>query len=73
MINVPNTIIVLFPDAHVRWIGGSKKTSPTKSRTPNRPPQPIPTFDRRELRERVARFIEQNKIQRESLRAQAWA
>jgi hypothetical protein len=45
---------------------------PRKSRAPNKPPCPIPSFDRRALRERVARYLEQNKLQRESLRAAAW-
>jgi hypothetical protein len=68
----PQPIIILLPEANIRWIGGSKKLPAKKPRNPHRPPQPIPTFNRRALRERVARFLEQNKIQREQLRAAAW-
>jgi len=69
----PNTVIVLVPEAGIRWIGGSKKTTIKKPRTPHRATQPIPTFDRRALHDRVSRLLEYNKLQRESLRAAALA
>jgi hypothetical protein len=54
-------IVILFPTAGTGWIGGSriiKKT--TKPKSPARPVQPMPSFDRRALRERVNRLLRQN-------------
>ena len=71
--HIPDTVIVLFPDAGIRWIRGARHIKPLKKTSciPNPPVHRIPTFDRKELRERVARFLEQYKFQREQLRAAA--
>jgi hypothetical protein len=69
MINTPNQIIILFPAMGIRWIGGSKKITTKKPNNPHRPSQPIPSFDRRALRERVDQFLKQNRLQRAQLRA----
>ena len=74
MIHTSNSIIVILPSMGSGWIGGTriiKKT--TKPRPPTRTVQPIPTFDRRALRERVDKFLRNNRHQREQLRAAACA
>jgi hypothetical protein len=74
MNHTPNqTIVILFQTAGNGWIRQIKpvKPPPAKSRIPNRPPQSIPTFDRRALRERVDRYLRQTQQQRDQLRANA--
>jgi hypothetical protein len=73
--NAPSPIIIVFPTAGNGWIRGARnvKLPAKKSKLPRPPMQPIPMFDRRELRERVNRLLEQNKFQREQLRAVAWS
>jgi hypothetical protein len=71
MISTPNQIIILVPEASVRWLGGSKKTTSKKTRNPRRPLQPIPSHDPKELRERVARYLRHTQLQREQLKALA--
>jgi hypothetical protein len=46
---IPAPIIIILPEAGGRWIGGTRaiKTPSKRSKSPTRPPQPIPTFDRR--------------------------
>jgi hypothetical protein len=75
MISIPNPIIVFFPDAGTGWLRKIKpiRPSPQRSRNPHRTVQPIPTFDRRALRERVDQFLKQNRLQREQLRAAGYA
>jgi len=76
---LPSPIIIILPgydevSADGRWIGKKQvKTRPLRPCEPRRPLQPIPSFDRRALRERVTRILHENKLQRESLRAAAWA
>jgi hypothetical protein len=72
--NAPLPVIIIFPTptAGIRWIGGSKKIPTQKPRNPHRPKQPIPSFDRRALRERVDRVLKQNRPQHEQLRAAHW-
>jgi hypothetical protein len=74
-------IIILFPtmlgvdnpSAGTGWLRKLKPIPPPpkKSRIPNRPTQPIPSFDRKELRERVNRLLRQNQQQRDQLMAAA--
>jgi hypothetical protein len=69
-----NPIIVLLPAAGTGWIRGARHVKrASKPQPPPRPVQPIPVFDRRELRERVSRLLQQNRLQREQLRAVAWS
>jgi hypothetical protein len=75
---VPNTVVILMPAADTvagnGWIRtGSRNWPPRKkSRMPNRPAQPIPTFDRKALRDRVNRLLKQTQHQREELRVMAF-
>jgi hypothetical protein len=69
--NAPNQIIILLPEAGNGWLRKIKpmRPSPNKLRNPRRPLQPIPSFDRRALCERVARHLRQTQAQREGLKA----
>ena len=67
----PSPIIILFPAASdvrnglVRTGKRAKGIGKAKSLKP--PLQPIPTFDRRELRERVVRWLRETQFQRDEL------
>jgi hypothetical protein len=72
-----NPIIIFVPlelfTAGNGWIRTPRRIRklPQKLRNPKRPTQPIPSFDRRALRERVERFLRETQQQREGLRAAA--
>jgi hypothetical protein len=71
---VPNPLIIFIPVMGTGWLRGHKqmKKLPQNLRNPKRPIQPIPTFDRKALRERVERLLRQTQHQREGLRAAAY-
>jgi hypothetical protein len=73
MSKTPQPIIIILPEAGTGWIRGARniRTPPLKPRNPNKPAQPIPTYDWKAHRERVARLLRQTQHQRDELRALA--
>jgi hypothetical protein len=75
---VPTPIIIFVPleilTAGNGWLRGSRhiKKLPQKLRNPPRSVQPIPSFDRKALRERVERLLRETRQEREDLRAAAY-
>jgi hypothetical protein len=69
--NAPNQIIILLPEAGNGWLRKIKpvRPSPHKSRNFRRPVQPIPMYDWKAHRERVARYLRQTQTQRDELQA----
>jgi hypothetical protein len=66
-------IILLVPTAGATYWKRVDHPGPStkKSRLPRRPQQPIPSFDRRALYERVSRLLKQTERDRNGLKAAA--
>jgi hypothetical protein len=77
MTPAPAPVIILFPTPSM-GTGYLRRVdrpwpAPKPVRLPRHPPHPIPTVNRRELRERVAQFLKQNQSQRDALKAAHYA
>jgi hypothetical protein len=68
---VPSPVIILFPTAATGYLRRVDRPwpSPRPPKLPRRSRQPIPTFDRRALRERVVRLLKDTEQQRNGLKA----
>jgi hypothetical protein len=74
MSHIPHpAIILLVPSAATGYLRRVDRPwpAPKPTRLPRWAPAPIPSFDRRALRERVTRLLRDNRAQRDGLKAAA--